>query len=213
VRRYTIARTETRPPLSGAVADTVWAAADTATLDQFPWHDPRDPPATVRVCYDDTALYWQVQVPDTRIAASETEPNGQVWTDSAVEWFFAPDDVGYFNLEINCVGTPLLAWTDDERVWIDAENVQRIEIATSVDGPTKTPDDGDEAWWIAVALPFAVLADLRDRAVAPEAGDRWRGNFHRLSSDDEAQVGLWNPIETPERDLHRPDFFGELQFG
>jgi hypothetical protein len=217
VNTYTIERATEPVPLTGTVAGTPWEGAREAAIDTFPWDDAvRDAPATVRVLYDDEALYCQYQVPDTRIRADETELNGQVWTDSAIEWFFDPDPntPEYVNLEVNCVGVPLLSWRTAEDVhhWIDDATAAEITVETSVDGPTIAPSPDDESWWLVARLPFAALEALTGESIAPSAGERWRGNFHSLSSDDTATVGVWNPIETAERNLHSPEYFGELRF-
>jgi hypothetical protein len=218
VNTYTIERATEPVPLTGTVAGTPWEGARAASIGTFPWdEDGRDAPATARALYDDEALYCQYQVPDARIRADETELNGQVWTDSAIEWFFdpAPDTPEYVNLEVNCVGTPLLSWrtAGDPHHWIDEATAAEITVETSVEGPTKAVSSDDESWWLAARLPYSALETLTGEPIAPVPGDRWRGNFHRLSSDDPATVGVWNPIETDERDLHSPAFFGELVFG
>jgi hypothetical protein len=77
VTTYTIERATAAVPLDGTVDGTPWANAALATLDTFPWvHHERDDPATVRVLYDDEALYAQYHVPDGRIQAAATELNG-----------------------------------------------------------------------------------------------------------------------------------------
>jgi hypothetical protein len=216
-RPYRIERAEEPVPLTGEVDGTPWAGANAASLDTFRWIEAsRDPPATVRVLYDDSAVYCQYQVPDDRIEAAATELNGRVWEDSAIEWFLDPhpETPEYCNLEANCVGTFLMSWRRADAVEreIQPETASQVTIETSVSGPTRTPSPEDESWWLAAAIPYDVLETISGTTIAPSSGDRWQGNFHRINSENAADVGVWNPIETPHRDLHSPEFFGELIF-
>jgi hypothetical protein len=215
--RYRIERADETVPITGAVEDTPWARATAAALDTFRWiEEPLDEPATVRVLYDDTAVYCQYQVPDTNISADVTELNGPVYTDSAVEWFFdpTPDDPKYCNFEANCLGTFILSWRSDrsDKEFVTPETASTIRIQTSVSGSKRTPTSADESWWLAAAVPFSALESLTGRSIAPTTGTTWHGNFHRLNSEDGTAVGVWNPIETESRSLHSPEFFGDLVF-
>lgn len=216
-KQYRIERADTAVPLTGAVTDTPWTEANTATLDTFRWiSEPTDAPATVRVLYGDAAVYCQYHVPDSTISGSVTELNGPVYTDSSVEWFFdpAPDTPRYCNLEANCLGTILLSWrrADSATQMVDAETASTIRVETSVSGPDKTPAPTDESWWLAAEIPFSALETLTGVTVDPGPGTVWQGNFHRIASDDSAAVGVWSPIETDSRSLHSPEFFGDLVF-
>lgn len=53
-------------------------------------------------------LMLRFDVAERHTAAKVTKDNGEVWTDSCVEFFIAPDNSMYYNFETNCIGTVLL---------------------------------------------------------------------------------------------------------
>jgi hypothetical protein len=215
---YTIERATDAVPLTGTVAGTPWERADVATLDHYPWSTPpAAEPATARLLYDENTLYCQFTVPEDHVTAEETELNGTVWTDSAVELFFdpTPETPEYCNLEVNCIGTILFngRTAEDLQRQITPDQAEAIDVETSVDEPgTDQPVSGD-GWWLAAAIPFAVIATLIDEPVAPEPSDRWLGNFHQLRRGRAGTIGVWNPVDDPDRNLHQPEYFGEFRFG
>ena len=204
--------------LCGRVAGTSWADARAVRLASFPWYSGGTMQSTTaRVLYDADALYVQFRCLDKHIFARTTELNGQVCQDSCVEFFATIDPSAgreYFNLEINCCGTFLLGFGPDrwQRQGISPELAGRIQIATSVAGPTKSESAGDRSWWAAAAVPLEVLSDLAGRRIRPAAGDIGRGNLYRCGGATDPQYACWNPVGTPRPDYHVPEFFGELHF-
>lgn len=215
MKEYTVARANDPVPLVGAVDGTPWEDASVAAIETFPWETGRDRQrATVRALYDDAALYLQYRVADEHSSAAVTALNGPVSRDSAVEVFARPDleRPEYVNFEANCVGTVLVKWGPNRarRETIPPSLAAEIRVETSVDGPTKDPSPDDESWWLAAALPFETLSAFTGREIAPEPGTVWRGNFQRLGGGSEFAV--WNPIDAPEPDFHRPESFGRFAF-
>lgn len=223
MKSYTIVRAPDDVPLGGAIADTPWNAAHEFRIDEFSWHESGPKPLTTgRALYDDRAVYLQYHVEDRDITAEVTDLNGPTYRDSSVEFFADPnpeDDSMYFNFEPNCCGQFKLAW--QERDWeergigrdlVSPEVADRIDVETSVPGPTKESHPDDEEWWLAAAIPFDVLSELTGLEIGPTEGTEWRGNFYRSGVQSESQKATWNPIEKPEPDYHSPEFFGELRF-
>lgn len=75
--------------------------------------------------------------------ASTTQLNGQVWTDSCVELFAAPDteETGrYLNFEANCTGHFLLGYgfADGDRRRITRTLVDQIRLETSIGGDRRS---------------------------------------------------------------------------
>jgi hypothetical protein len=213
---YTIERAPESVPLVGDVSGTVWSEAESATIDSYPWDTGGDEQAaTVRVLYDDEALYLQFQVEDTHSSASVSWLNGPVYRDSCVEWFFAPgrDRTPYFNFEINCIGTYILGWGRDRnrRMRVPRSLADLISVETAIEGTHKSPAPEDDQWWVAVSLPFETLAAFSGRDIAPTAGTVWTGNFQRLGGDSE--LAAWSNIDTVAPEFHSPASFEELTFG
>ena len=209
---------ETQPSLTGDVDGTPWQNAVPVPISQFLWCDPDQEPLSVaRLLYDDNELFIQYQVESDYIYAETTTLNGPVWEDSCVELFAAVDPTRrehYFNFEVNCLGTVHLGIGTDrvDRDLITPELAESIRIRTSVSGPTKTPADSDDHWWVAVAIPFNTLAALTGTPVAPTWGTTWYGNVHRLRSKPTPMFAAWKSVETSEPNFHRPSAFDKLIF-
>jgi hypothetical protein len=213
MREYTVERTAEAPALTGSV-EGAWAEANVLDIDTWPWDSGLDRQATTaRALYDDDAIYLQYDCEDDHIQAEATELNGQVWKDSAVEFFVRPheDRPHYLNFEGTCCETFLMGvGPDRDRTHVTPEVAADVRVATSVPGPTKEPHPDDSGWWLAVALPFEALSALAGRSVAPASGDTWRANCYRIGGGTEHAA--WNPIDAPEPDFHRPDDFGRFTF-
>ena len=218
MRSYEIRRAGGAVPLGGAIEGTPWAQAAALEIAEFPWYAAGAKQATtVRLLWDDAALYVQFVCEDRHIFAQVTERNGPVCEDSCVELFAMPQpdrQANYFNLELNCCGVFLLGWGPGRggRRRVTHELAQRFQVATSVPGPTKAEAEDDDGWWAAAALPFEVLGAFTSLRLAPAAGDVWRANLYRCGGATEPQFACWNPIEAAQPDFHRPEYFGELRF-
>jgi len=216
VKEYVIERAGGDVPLGGEVDGTPWERANAAAIEEYPWDTGGNrQAATVRALYDDAALYLQYRVEDEHSCAETTTLNGPVYEDSAVECFARPDPdrSEYVNVEINCVGTPLVGWGSgrEGRELIAPPLADALGIETSIEGPTKAASPDDERWWLAAALPFETLSAFAGSEFAPAPGTVWRGNFQRLGGDSE--LAVWNPIDASEPDFHRPGSFGRFVFG
>ncbi|HUT61594.1 MAG TPA: carbohydrate-binding family 9-like protein [Phycisphaerae bacterium] len=218
MKQYRIRRASASPPLNGDASAGPWPQADALKIDEYPWYTAGAKQATaVRALYDDEALYLQFLCEDRHIFAEVTELNGPVCKDSCVEFFatIEPDRrPDYFNVEFNCCGTRLGKWGSQRhgRKDITPAQAERIEVATSVPGPTKADSPNDDGWWLAVKLPLDLLSEFTGVRVRPASGTRWRGNFYRCGGRSDPQLACWNIIEWARPDYHRPEFFGEIVF-
>jgi len=218
MRTYEIRHAHDSVPLTGDAQAGPWADAAALVIEEFPWHTAGSKQATTgRLLWDDRALYVQFVCEDRHIFAQVTELNGPVCEDSCVELFAMPQpdrQANYFNLEMNCCGVFLLGWGPGRggRRRVTPELAERFQVATSVPGPTKAEAADDDGWWAVAALPWDVLGAFTDLALPPAAGDVWRANLYRCGGASEPQFACWNPIEAPQPDFHRPEYFGELRF-
>ncbi len=69
---------------------------------------PYAPTASFRMFHNGEYLFVRYDVAEDCTAARVAEDNGEVWTDSCVEFFISTDDKGYYNFETNCIGKLLL---------------------------------------------------------------------------------------------------------
>ena len=166
MKSYVIRRALEPAALCGDASAGPWRAADVARIDEFPWYKGGvKQAAEARVLYDERALYLQFLCEDKHIFAEVTELNGPVSKDSCVEFFatIEPDRRSdYFNIEVNCCGTRLMKWGKERqgRKLITPQEAGRLQIVTSVAGPTKEEAPEDDGWWAAIAIPFDLLSEF-----------------------------------------------------
>ena len=233
---YTIHWTETPPVLEAAWDSPSWQSAETLQIDRFHPHSSAHRPVTqAQLLYDDEYLYARFHVQDQYVRAVHTTPQAQVSEDSCVEFFVRPcmfrydlhdapeegDYGGYFNIEINCVGTPLLSYITDwrrtphgfgEYAPVESETLADLLTVASLTSPLAAEITTPLAWQIAYRLPFAMFEahlgplDLR-------AGRPWRGNFFKCADRcSHPHWASWSPIGA-ELNFHQPAYFGLLEFG
>ncbi len=208
-----------------AVIDAVWdkpfwQGVDPATigLSHWPTQTDHEPTTEVKLQYDAGNLYVIFRVQDRFVRAAATQIHGDVWLDSCVEFFFAPNaghGTSYFNLEINCCGVPLMQTHDGPRTgtrFIDIEKCKKIEIASSLQAPIEGEIAEPTAWTLEYRLPFEIFADTAE-FTNPAPGVTWRANFYKCADESSHPHWItWSPITEEQPDFHRPDYFGELQF-
>ena len=106
-------------------------------------------------------LMLRFDVAESYTAALVTEDNGQVWTDSCVEFFIAPGGGLYYNFETTCIGRMLLSGRKSR-----TEDVQPApaEVLASVKRFTTYPfgepfaeREGDNRWSLTLAIPPQAL--------------------------------------------------------
>ena len=220
-RSYMIKRATTKVPLSGQVLGTPWSQAEILQIDNYPWFESGQKElTTVRMLYDDEAVYIQFSCEDESIYAVHSEVNSEVWADSCVEFFAMPNpdnDDRYFNAEFNCIGAFLFGWGRNlqENCFPPVEpeiTTRHLEISASVPGPVKEESTQDDGWWVAARIPFELISELSGSRVQPASGTKWRANFYRCGGKTNIQYACWNWIDTPKPDYHRPEFFGEIVF-
>jgi hypothetical protein len=186
----------------------VEAAADKVACANWPEAYPYTPEVLVNLAYSDKSLALMYRVREKHILGSVLENNGPVWDDSCVETFIKdPVSEGYYNLEVNCIGTKLaahrLSRTDFEH--FSEDKMAQIRCVSLL--PHEQTDMVNAAgrqWFVALLLPFALIG--LDRA--PET---LRGNFYKCGDKcDQPHYLSWPPISLPEPNFHCPDFFGKL---
>lgn len=181
------------------------------TIDIAPWESfPYKPEVTFNLAASPAYLFIKFNVEERNLKAEFSKTNEPVWQDSCVEFFVAePDGNGYRNFEINCIGTLLSA--RQKAKGVDTKPIPEDEAAkiirySSLKQETFNLKEGLHRWQLTVGIPWTILGyETRPHSI--------RGNFYKCADGSRNPHYLcWAPIETPEPDFHRPEFFGTLLF-
>lgn len=163
-------------------------------------------------CGDALLVHYRVQESCIR-ALAETD-GGPVWEDSCCELFVAPEGEGsYYNIECNCAGTLLLCYGPDRhsREPAPAEVLRGIDRWASLGRqPRPMAHLANPDWELALRIP---VSSLFHSQLSTFASGHLRFNVYKCGDKLECPhfVSLF-PIDTPNPDFHRPEFFGEANF-
>lgn len=198
---------------------SVWQEVPALDINMHMGEDPKFSPKTqAKLRYDKEHIYGIFKVEDKFVKCLVQEINGPVSTDSCVEFFFSPDasdPLKYFNLEINCSGTPLFHYVTiprKEYQEIDPEEIEKIEIAHSMPSIVSSEITDDVTWTIEFKLPIHILTNYRN-ITPPAPGVKWKANFYKTGSKtSNPHYFTWNEVVNYRPDFHLPQFFGSLEF-
>jgi len=176
------------------------------------------PVTQVKVIYDDNSLYVIFRVDDCYVRCREQVCNGPVSNDACVEFFFSPDNEKpqrYFNLEVNCGGTPLMRYNiipRKEFITLEPELIKEIEIAHSLPAWVDPEITEPITWTVECRIPFTLLEKF-SRVSLPKTGVNWRANFYKTAAQGTNPHWItWSLVQSSKPDFHLPAFFGALKF-
>lgn len=174
-----------------------------------PWSEfPYKPIVAFDIAADDDCLFVNFFVRGLGLKAEFSKTNEPVWQDSCVEVFIADKDgTGYRNFEVNCIGTLLSSHQLGRGVEVEpiseheAQNIMRV---SSLPRTTFGEKEGIHQWTMLIAIPFSLLG-------YEKRPDSLRANFYKCADGSRwPHYVAWAPIDTPQPDFHRPEFFGKL---
>lgn len=211
-------------PRPGA-AGPAWAASSEGRVDQ--WHPLSGavrPDVRFRALCGGGRIAVRFDVRGDRFVRSvATEPQGDVWKDSCVEFFVQPEGAaGHFNFEIDAGGTLLASYIVDNRRlpeggfadWapLPPEWMARVAVRTSLPRVVDPPLAGPLDWCAELSLPLSLLAAVSGAPCEPRPGAEWRANFFHCGDETPSpRWGAWSGVG--ERlDFHQPGRFGVLRF-
>ena len=188
------------------------------SVDQVNWPDafPTAPSCRGRIgrTPEALAIHWAVSGADLRV--QNLQDGGRIWEDSCCELFVllpasgqsdkpsskAPD---YINIECNAAGILLGACGPDRhaRRPLPQEMLSQIVRVADIQGPCEEVG-GRWEWTLTLLIPYTVLGlDANHLPVQLE------GNIYKCGDKTAHPHFLsWSPVETPNPDFHRPEFFG-----
>jgi hypothetical protein len=176
------------------------------------------PTVLAKMMYDNENIYIIFRVQDRYVRCVTKEINGPVYEDACVEFFFAPDTSlpeRYFNLEVNCGGTPLMYYNSIPRKEfkkLEDIEIRQIEIAHTLPQIVEPEIAEPVTWIIEYRLPLTIL-EKYSIVTPPKKGVTWKANFHKIAeSSSNPHYLTWSSIDNPVHDFHLPQFFGTIVF-
>jgi hypothetical protein len=216
---YNVHRLNQSMKIDGDWDKPQWQSIKVIEINNFMGDMPAfHPKAKAKMMYDDENLYLIFHVEDRYVRCITSTSNGPVYEDSCVEFFFSPDVISplkYFNLEINCGGTPLMRYnTVPRKEYISMQDVdfKQIEIAHSLPRIVDPEISEPVTWTIEYRLPLIML-EKYSKITKPEKGVSWRANFYKIAEKgSNVHFLTWSLVENPKPDFHLPQFFGRIEF-
>lgn len=181
-------------------------------IDTINWEDfPYRPQVAFQMGYSDDSFYILYHVKEDAVRAVVTENNGRVSNDSCCEMFCSFDGVGYYNLEINCIGIKLLGYrtgAEDKKRASD-DIVDSITCYSSLGNKPFDTKEGGFEYTLLVNIPVSVFFAHK---LTLEKGMSFTANFYKCGDLLPQKHYLsWNAIKTGKPNFHQPVFFGEVE--
>lgn len=196
-----------------------WQKAESVSIINFMGNIPAfQPVVKAKMMYNDENLYVIFRVNDKYIRCITSTINGPVWEDSCIEFFFAPATslpLQYFNLEVNCGGTPLMHYNvipDGNIRMLDVSDIKMVEIAHSLP-QIIDPEISDQiTWTVEYRIPL-ILTEKYSSVTRPKPGVEWRANFYKIAENNSnPHYMTWAVVNNSVPNFHLPQFFGKVKF-
>ena len=177
------------------------------------WVEAPDVHAKFSIRHDSTSIYLYYQVDEPEIRAVNTGFNSPVWEDSCVEFFLSfGGEEGYYNFEINAIGTVLGAYGVDrnKRFHLADSLLSQIETTPSLERkPIKSPEKRT-FWSLRLIIPVRVFHFSKIKNLS---GVDAHANFYKCGDKLKQPHFLsWKPVLSSSPDFHTPRYFGQLSF-
>lgn len=183
-----------------------WDIVPAVELRHTGWLDEAPVRAWAQLCSDDTALWVRMEAEESPVRAALSGPLAEVWNDSCLEFFLAPDpsDSRYLNFEFNPLGSLYLGFgstrpTRVRQIVNDKEALFQPE-----------PFFTEKGWGIVFRIPFDFI-----RNYFPDFQNRGEmaGNFYKCGDLTlQPHYLSWMTMHTDTPDFHRRQDFGALYF-
>lgn len=174
-----------------------------------PWSQfPYKPSVHFSIAYDARNIYLKFDVKEEAIRAQAMSINGPVWEDSCVEFFISFGETGYYNIEVNCIGTLLCSFGEgrQDRTMLDEDIIRRITSRSVI---MQAPGMG-YVWELTLVIPFEIFDRHTFQTLR---GKQAKGNFYKCGDCLPVPHFLsWAPIDNPTPNFHLPQYFGSLWF-
>jgi hypothetical protein len=219
---YLVHRSPAAGKTSGNWDGPVWKNADVLSISNYlPQSSSHRPVTHVKLLHDATSVRLIYKVSDRYVHCTRTEYQSDVWNDSCVEWFAQPKaGRGYFNFEINCIGTLHVHYVEDptraaggklkKSTPVPYETGTLVEVYHSIPSAIDPEIAEPLEWTIEMKVPLTFFEPFIG-PVGPLSGKTWRANFNKCADQTSHPTwATWSPVS--ELNFHRPDEFGTIVF-
>ncbi|HBG28011.1 MAG TPA: diguanylate cyclase [Phycisphaerales bacterium] len=214
---YIVKSTTEKLDISGGWDNFIWKKVEVMEIKNYMGARPAHFPKTqFKLLYDNDNLYVFFRVEDQYVKCVAERIHSNVCCDSCVEFFFSPYNSlmeNYFNLEINCGGTPLLHYgSKTNRQPLSDLDCKKIKIYHSLPKLIKVEIIEPTEWFLQYRIPFEVI-EKYSMIDHPADGVIWRANFFKCASKTSHPHWLtWSKVNSPKPQFHLPEYFGEIRF-
>lgn len=199
------------PGLESAIKN-LESGAPRRSIDCVNWHAkyPYQPLTTFSAAHSKTMLFIDFFTRCNFLRAENYENNSPVSQDSCVEFFVKPrpGDPEYWNFEFNCIGTVNASHrvVRENPTRLSKQEIGRILRFPSCGTRPFKELEGLFSWNLLIAIPLDMLGiEYQGEPIDMLA------NFYKCASKASQPHYLsWAPIDTPEPDFHRPEFFAPI---
>ena len=170
------------------------------------------PEVKFKIAWCQNQILLKYYVSEANILAKVVKINGDVCTDSCVEFFISTHkDGSFYNFEFNCIGIPHVEYGQvGKRALLDSEIINQIKTKSSLGNQPFGEKKGGYQWEMMIVIPkscFVFDKDLVFKGLSAKA------NFYKCGDKTSTPHYLtWNPVLTEHPDYHQPAFFGDISF-
>jgi hypothetical protein len=217
-----LVRRSTKGLAAAGNQDAAWKNTEALSVSNYlPQSSDHRPVTLVKLFHDNVSVHVLFTVADRYVRAVRTEYQSDVWNDSCVEWFASPKpEKGYFNFEINCLGTIHVHYVEDPQR-IEGGNLKKstpvppetgrlLDIRHSIESTVDPEITVPTEWRIEMKVPLVFFEPFIG-PIGKLSSQRWRANFNKCADQTSHPAwATWNPVS--ELNFHRPQEFGEIIF-
>ena len=177
------------------------------------WQEANDVHVKFAIRHDEYSIYLIYQVEEPQVRAVNTKFNSPVWEDSCVEFFLAiGGDDGYYNFEVNAIGTILGAFGMDrnKRFHLADSLLSQIETSPSLGRKPIENLEQRTRWSMQLIIPIRVFHFSNIKTFT---GVDAHANFYKCGDKLKHPHYLsWKQVLTSTPDFHTPKYFGQIYF-
>lgn len=201
--------------LTGRTLDEVFAEIKPEKIACANWATefPDTPDTEFRAFHTGDKLYVRFDVKEELTYARFAEDNGEVWRDSACEFYMSLDGKTYYNVEMNCVGYMLIGYYEvpgENPVRAGADILSQVERITTLGTEAFGIHRGHLEWSLTMVLPTSIF--FKD-TVESWDGLKITANLYKCGNrPEESHFISWQPVPLPKPRFHCPEYFKAIEF-